>query len=1207
MALKRKTRNLPDLNDVDKRNQMSFFDPVYQNDGESDGELSRTSSSRQTCREQNPDESTETLNANTAAQDDQDEELPDDQSAEASTARIVARVKQIQHSIEQAQTMLDSMDKFKHLVPGSDDQCDKLRVIISNLEEQQAGYMNLLNLITLTNEERSMLISKISALDRSGPTNNNDQLDEDEEEEAEREQNTKPAIQRKVQFPNNSRLESRVGFNISTTSNQLAINTSDNEQNTRNDNSNYDSLVGSLKSDTINWKDQQSTSGDEASDVESEKEIERSLMHQKEQLRALQGQKRALLALKKRSEQRLLEQQQELLNQKSTVQSEDPTEKNLLSDINNLRDRLQLLRSLYEQKHEVEVQQLTNPTKKPTKSVENRQENLHHVREQLDELEKILTYYQFDLMDPPGEEETTIFEEDPIRPDDVQRLKSLLDQQKMQTSPPNTKQPLDKLSNELAAKRLELEQAKSALTRLQQMVKTIEPDQPSTSNKPTKSNEQNTSSLPSARTSLQVNGQTTDKTNSILTTNTYADVQMAAQHREIERLVESRQRLQTLKDQIASLHQSVATSPTPSKRETIQLEKQRPKSAYGNQIVTSQRRQNTDDELEFDQLECQSGDDEETDDDSDEEVQQTPIKQGNFRTPEDIVDEHERSLLSNKRSAETEDLSAQMREICRCLSTFIQEQKSFNRHIEEHLTAATNNSSRVSVPSTTNVSGDMLFNQLQQQVLTQGLIVNLNTAYREIAILQSEINALQSENNRLSSSLSSYENEAQLNSKESIYNSARAKPMRPPVRPKLNEYVQPMKPTLLGDYNRFENSSKTSFNSQSTGKRTAINFDKNQMETTPTKHDKNGIFSTHGLASPKPTYLNSKQLSDEYEITSSQYHRSSKGVPSKSFIIRRRPITNDDDNTLTKPSSADYNQRLQQNTFDDDDDDDESDDEEEKDNLSRTIFNTQLTSCLSPSSQDFDNVDVQTLNLQVKAIMVQLIPFMRLQINETFNRSLLNNIRDRLIFLFKRQPDTVDLVTQFQDQFSESLEKMIDKYCGTMIRDCAADLIRDISDVVFDELVKYKVIKDTADATQTTNADEQMATAETKQRDDYSNIFTSSALESTRETSLVDDGENETKYQIELAESESRPLTLVGSDEEDNESDREENQDSELETAVSRQEVVPNHNENTSSSESNSNGLGYVIVNRTRSDDTVNESVPDDDEKKASSESNLDL
>ena len=83
------------------------------------------------------------------------------------------------------------------------------------------------------------------------------------------------------------------------------------EQNNRHDNSNYDSLVGSLKSDTINWKDQQSTvdtalerarqkneyastifsfrlkSGDEASDVESDKEMERNLMLQKEQVKKI--------------------------------------------------------------------------------------------------------------------------------------------------------------------------------------------------------------------------------------------------------------------------------------------------------------------------------------------------------------------------------------------------------------------------------------------------------------------------------------------------------------------------------------------------------------------------------------------------------------------------------------------------------------------------------------------------------------------------------------------------------------------------------------------------------------------------------------------------------------------------------------------------------------------------------------------------------
>jgi hypothetical protein len=45
--------------------------------------------------------------------------------------------------------------------------------------------------------------------------------------------------------------------------------------------------------------------------------------------------------------------------------------------------------------------------------------------------------------------------------------------------------------------------------------------------------------------------------------NNSVDVKMVAQHREIERLVESRQRLHTIKGQIASLHQSMTTPPIP--------------------------------------------------------------------------------------------------------------------------------------------------------------------------------------------------------------------------------------------------------------------------------------------------------------------------------------------------------------------------------------------------------------------------------------------------------------------------------------------------------------------------------------------------------------------------------------------------------------------------------------------------------------------
>ena len=176
-----------------------------------------------------------------------------------------------------------------------------------------------------------------------------------------------------------------------------------------------------------------------------------------------------------------------------------------------------------------------------------------------------------------------------------------------------------------------------------------------------------------------------------------------------------------------------------------------------------------------------------------------------------------------------------MKEICSCLSSFVQEQKSFNRHIEEHLTAS---------KPTASPTVDPVFNQFQQQVLTQGLIVNLNSAYREIAILQTEVSALQTENHRLTSSLSSVERSqfySREDSKESLYSLDQSKPTRPQPRSRLDEHVKPYHPRPSGNAaSKFENSSKTSFNSQSTGQQTAIHVTQTNMETTPNKHERNG-------------------------------------------------------------------------------------------------------------------------------------------------------------------------------------------------------------------------------------------------------------------------------------------------------------------------------------------------------------------------------
>ncbi|CAF5157897.1 unnamed protein product, partial [Rotaria magnacalcarata] len=332
-------------------------------------------------------------------------------------------------------------------------------------------------------------------------------------------------------------------------------------------------------------------------------------------------------------------------------------------------------------------------------------------------------------------------------------------------------QQLDKTSNELAAKRLELEQAKLALSQLQQMVKTIQPDEFSSSANSTpmqkKTSSKNNSfefstnpdvftpgSLEKIQTETPIINNKSSLLSHILSSQTVpqslpatsVDSKMLAQHREIERLIESRQRLHSIKDQIASLQQTM-TTPTIQKKTDLTNEAQlnndrlndskniRPKYKSYRQQGLNQ----SDNNLDLYPLDDESDSGEESDNDNKNRSYsfQSHKKQTNFCASENVVAKNDQN---------SDELSKQMREICRCLSTFIDEQKTFNRHIEQRLTTATN--------STIVPIVDANFNQMQQQNLTQSLVVNLNAAYREIAVLQSEINALQSENIRLTSSLS---------------------------------------------------------------------------------------------------------------------------------------------------------------------------------------------------------------------------------------------------------------------------------------------------------------------------------------------------------------------------------------------------------------------------------------------------------------------
>lgn len=117
-------------------------------------------------------------------------------------------------------------------------------------------------------------------------------------------------------------------------------------------------------------------------------------------------------------------------------------------------------------------------------------------------------------------------------------------------------------------------------------------------------------------------------------------------------------------------------------------------------------------------------------------------------------------------------------------------------------------------------------------------------------------------------------------------------------------------------------------------------------------------FTSGNVSSPKSSQSRSKTVSDSYEITSNQHRRSSKENLSKSFIIRRRPLTTDQESNLIQsqvfkykqPSSLDHYPQYRQDTYDvdeDHDDEEEDDDEDDDDDDTSTSDKERQTKDLS--------------------------------------------------------------------------------------------------------------------------------------------------------------------------------------------------------------------------------------------------------------------
>ncbi|XP_055893780.1 pericentriolar material 1 protein-like isoform X2 [Biomphalaria glabrata] len=225
------------------------------------------------------------------------------------------------------------------------------------------------------------------------------------------------------------------------------------------------------------------------------------------------------------------------------------------------------------------------------------------------------------------------------------------------------------------------------------------------------------------------------------------------------------------------------------------------------------------------------------------------------------------------------------------------------------------------------------------------------------------------------------------------------------------------------------------------------------------------------------------------------------------------------------------------------------------------------------SDMPYPRINMKQLDKQIKEVMMETIPLVKQHMSDVCSTQLLNYIK-QLVLSLTSQVGHEEFAKFFQRQLSSILQDTLQKYHGRKMRECGEDLLVEISDVLFNELAFFRLMQDLEDGSagdrvRLTEWTGQYPTEVSKSSSTYSNDGSGSSEaedddkdedtknnEEDNETNLRDSEDKEDiemeSYQIELAPSETKPFTRIGSDEDDDEGDEEQSMDDPSETAVSR-------------------------------------------------------
>uniref|UniRef100_A0A8C2K1L6 Pericentriolar material 1 n=1 Tax=Cyprinus carpio TaxID=7962 RepID=A0A8C2K1L6_CYPCA len=95
-------------------------------------------------------------------------------------------------------------------------------------------------------------------------------------------------------------------------------------------------------------------------------------------------------------------------------------------------------------------------------------------------------------------------------------------------------------------------------------------------------------------------------------------------------------------------------------------------------------------------------------------------------------------------------------------------------------------------------------------------------------------------------------------------------------------------------------------------------------------------------------------------------------------------------------------------------------------------------------------IDTQQLDRQIKAIMTEVIPFLKEHVGEVCSHQLLTSVR-RMVLKLTRQNDESKEFVQFFHRH---------KFVGRTLQDCGEDLLVEISEILFNELAFFRLMQD---------------------------------------------------------------------------------------------------------------------------------------------------